>query len=76
MYLILSRFLDTVHTVLIWLSLWSYFIGNYGKLLNIINAHWYGTYSNFTRYIIIDKYTNRSLAVRVLDPVGLKLQLY
>ena len=76
MYLILSRILDTVHTILIWLSLWNYLIGNYGKVLYIVNADWYGIYSNFARYKIIDKCTDRSLAVRVLDPVDLKIQLY
>jgi len=33
-------FLDTCHTICIWLSLWSYFIDNYGNLSNINNIHW------------------------------------
>ena len=54
MYLIPSRFLDTCHTICIWLSLWSYLIDNYGNLSNINNIYWYGTCFNFTRYINID----------------------
>lgn len=33
-------FLDTCHTICIWLSLWSYFIDNYGNQSNINNIHW------------------------------------
>jgi len=33
-------FLDTCHTICIWLSLWSYFIDNYGNSANINNIHW------------------------------------
>jgi len=33
-------FLDTCHTICIWLSLWSYFIDNYGNFRNIDNIHW------------------------------------
>jgi len=33
-------FLDTCHTVCIWLSLWSYLIDNYGNLPGINNIHW------------------------------------
>jgi hypothetical protein len=32
--------LDTCHTICIWLSLWSYFIDNFGNLANINNIHW------------------------------------
>jgi hypothetical protein len=33
-------FLDTCHTICIWLSLWSYFIDNYGNLSDINNIPW------------------------------------
>jgi len=33
-------FLDTCHTICIWLSLWSYFIDFYGDSVNINNIHW------------------------------------
>ncbi|KAF8167098.1 hypothetical protein B0H34DRAFT_791870 [Crassisporium funariophilum] len=33
-------FLDTCHTICIWLALWSYFIDNYGSLDKIDVIHW------------------------------------
>ncbi|KAF8809286.1 hypothetical protein BYT27DRAFT_7210265 [Phlegmacium glaucopus] len=33
-------FLDTCHTIMIWLSLWSYFIDYYANLLHIGVIHW------------------------------------